>query len=74
MTVKKISNAPFHNANKLNGQASRAKYGVFKDGVQVGVVIINGVWEAYSMDCKTRLLGFSCGSLKQLKECLAKVQ
>jgi len=74
MTVKKVEKAPFHNANKLNGQASRAKYGIFKNGSQVGVVIGSGVWEAYSMDCKTRLLGFSCGSLKQLKECLAKVK
>jgi hypothetical protein len=69
--VKKIQNAAFHNANKLNGQATRAKYGIFRDGVQVGVVLGSLVWEAWDMDCKTRLIGFSCGSLKQLKEVLA---
>lgn len=70
MIVKKIQNAPFHNANGLQGQAARAKYGIFKDGVQVGVVLGSLVWEAYSLDLKTRLLSFSCGSLKQLKSCL----
>lgn len=73
MTVKKISTRPFHNANKLNGQAARAKYGIFQNGQQVGVVVGSGLWEAYDMECKTRLLSFSCSSLKQLKECLAKV-
>lgn len=71
MQVKKIQNAAFHNANKLNGQKSRAKYGVFKDGVQVGVVLGSLVWEAWDMDCKTRLIGFSCGSLAELKKVLA---
>ena len=71
MQVKKIQRAPFHNANKLNGRALRAKYGIFKDGVQVGVVLGSLVWEAWDLDCKTRLLGFSCGSLAQLKKALA---
>lgn len=71
MQVKKIKSAPFHNANKLNGQKARAKYGIFKDGVQVGVVLGSGLWEAYSMDCKTRLVDFACGSLSQLKKVLA---
>ena len=72
MTVKKIKNAPFHNANGLNGQKARASYGIFDNGVQVGVVLGSGVWEAYSMDCRTRLLGFACSTLKQLKERLAQ--
>ena len=71
MQVKKIQNAAFHNANKLNGQASRAKYGIFKNNVQVGVVLGDKLWDAWDMDCKTRLLGFGCASLKQLKEVLA---
>jgi hypothetical protein len=71
MQVKKIENAEFHNANKLNGQAPRAKYGIFRGNVQVGVVLGSRVWDAWDMECKTRLVGFSCGSLKQLKEVLA---
>lgn len=71
MQVKKIQNADFHNANKLNGRAPRARYGIFKDGVQVGVVIGGTVWDAFDLDCKTRLIGFGCGSLTQLKKALA---
>jgi hypothetical protein len=71
MQVKKIQNADFHNANKLNGQAARAKYGVFKNGTQVGVVLGSKLWDAWDLECKNRILGFSCGSLAQLKEALA---
>ena len=72
MKVKKIQNAPFHLGNGLHGVKERARYGIFKDGVQVGVVLGGMLWEAWDMNCKTQLLGYSCGSLKQLKECLAK--
>ena len=72
MQVKKIKNAPFHLGNKLHGEKERARYGIFKDGIQVGVVLGGMLWEAYAMDFKTQLLGHSCSSLKQLKECLAK--
>jgi len=71
MQVKKIRNADFHNANKLNGQATKAKYGVYLDGVQVGWAQFNGVWNAYAMDLRTRLVGYSCGSLSDLKRALA---
>ena len=71
MQVKKIQNADFHNANKLNGQATKAKYGIFKDGVQIGVVVGDKLWDAWDLGLKTRLIGFSCGSLSQLKQVLA---
>ena len=72
MQVKKIQNADFHNANKLNGQATKAKYGIFRDGEQVGVVLGDRLWDAWDLEFKTRLIGFSCGSLSQLKDALAK--
>lgn len=72
MQVKKIKNAQFHNANGLNGQAARATYGIFKNGKQVGVVLGSGVWEAWDMEAKQRLVSFACSSLKQLKQVLAK--
>ena len=71
MQVKKIKDADFHNSNKLNGQAARAKYGIFKDGSQVGIVIGDRLWDAWDVDCKSRLIGFSCGSLSELKQVLA---
>jgi hypothetical protein len=71
MQVKKIQNAAFHLGNKLNGQKTPAKYGIFRDGIQVGVVLGSFTWDAWDMDCKNRLIDFSCGSLKQLKEVLA---
>jgi len=75
MKVKKIGNAPFHNANGLNGQKSTAKYGVFQNGEQVGYASQgNSVWNAHTMDGKSRLLSFSCSTLKQLKSCLSQVR
>lgn len=73
MQVKKIENAPFHNANKLNGRKSPARYGIFKDGVQVGFVLGGGgrLWEAYDLDCKSRILLYSCSTLSDLKKALA---
>lgn len=73
MQVKKIRPADYHNANGLNGQKPRAKYGIFQDGVLVGVVLGHSLWEAWSLDCKRPLLGYACGTLKQLKEALAKL-
>lgn len=70
MEIKKIQNAPFHNANKLNGKACRAKYGIFKNGVQVGVVLGDMTWDAWDVECKNRIVDFSCGSLSQLKAVL----
>jgi hypothetical protein len=72
MQIKKIQNVPFHLANKLHGSKPHAKYGAFKDGVQVGIVMhYCGLWHAWDMACKNSLIGFSCSSLKQLKEVLA---
>lgn len=70
MEVKKIQNAQFHNANKLHGKRARARYGIFKDGIQVGVVLGDVTWDAWNNDCTKRLVGFSCGSLRQLKSVL----
>lgn len=67
MTVKKIRNADFHNANKLNGQKSHAAYGLFRDGVQIGHVRCNGrLWNVFDSN-SNRINSYSFGSLKQLK-------
>jgi hypothetical protein len=71
MEVKKIQNAPFHLGNRLHGSKPRARYGIFKDGKQVGVVLGDLSWHAWDMECKKQLLTFSCGSLADLKKALA---
>jgi hypothetical protein len=73
MTVKKIANKPFHNGNRLNGNGAsvHAKYGVFQNGQQVGFVVCNGVWDAYSVEGK-RINSYSCSTLAELKTLLAR--
>jgi len=72
MTVKKLRNADFHNANKLNGQKTPAKYGIFSNGVQVGWVMKSRVWDAYNIDFSARLVSFSCATLSDLKQVLSR--
>ena len=63
MQVKKIKNAEFHLANGLWGRKPAATYGVFRDGVQIGVVHSDRWgWDAYDMDATNRLNGYTCGS------------
>jgi len=74
MQVKKIQSSGFHNANKLHGSKPHAKYGAFKNGEQVGVVMNHcGLWRAFTIDCKSHLLGYACSSLAELKRALAKM-
>jgi hypothetical protein len=73
MEIKKIKAADFHLGNKLNGAKSSATYGVFRGTKQIGVVRRDGLlWNAWDMEARSRLIGYACGSLKQLKETLAK--
>jgi len=73
MTIRKTQSAAFHVGNRLNGRKPKASYGVFSGDVQVGFVTSgrNGNWDAYAMDGKSRLNGYTCGSLAQLKSVLA---
>lgn len=75
MTVKKIGNAPFHLGNKLNGSKSPARYGIFRGDTQVGILFSTGsIWTAYNMNLRPDFLGFSCGSLAEIKSRLATIE
>ena len=73
MLIKKLKAKAFHNGNRLNGNGSnnRASYGVFDNGELIGKVIFATVYDAYSLDGKTRLNRFATSTLKALKEQLA---
>jgi hypothetical protein len=71
MVIKKLANADFHVGNKLNGSKTAAKYGIFRDGKQVGWAQFSGVWNAYAIDFRSRLIDYSCGSLAELKNVLS---
>ena len=72
MTVKKIRNAPFHVGNKLHGSKGHAKYGIFSDGVQVGILAPHcGLWTAFDMDNRQTIATRSFGSFSEAKQYLA---
>ena len=76
MKIKKTAKADFHTANRLNGQKATASYGVFRgEGELVGFATKTnfGLWDAYYIETGERVLGYSCSSLKQLKEKLAAI-
>lgn len=71
MLVKKIQKRGPHLANRLHGTQGSAKYGVFRDGVQVGVAWGRGYyWEAFDL-ATWRPMCPPAGSLKTLREALA---
>ncbi len=75
MKIKKTAERPFHLGNRLNGDGNnvRASYGVFDGETQVGFVIFAGGYDAYAMDGKTRLVGFTCRSLAALRTAVEKL-
>jgi hypothetical protein len=49
--IKKTAAALYHIGNKLHGSKSAARYGIFRDGVEVGFVGRNRYgWTAYVKD------------------------
>ena len=73
MKVKKTQRAAFHLGNRLNGTKPKATYGVFNGETQVGFVVDGSIggWDAYAMNGKSRLNGYTCSTLAQLKAVLA---
>lgn len=73
MKVKKTQRAAFHLGNRLNGTKPKATYGVFSGETQVGFVVDGSIggWDAYAMSGKSRLNGYTCSTLAQLKAVLA---
>lgn len=76
MIIKKVGKKPFHNGNRLNGNGNkvRARYGVFnQDGTQVGFLLYNGLYDAYTLDGKTRINQYGTTKLKDMRDHLAKI-
>ncbi len=72
MQIKKIRNADFHNANKLNGQRTHAVYGLFKENEQVGTVRFDGRhWNAFDFNNK-RINSYSCYLFRDIQEWLER--
>tara|TARA_R110000765_G_scaffold369170_1_gene459392 strand:- start:240 stop:482 length:243 start_codon:yes stop_codon:yes gene_type:complete len=75
LIIKKIKDKPYHIGNRLNGQASAAGYGIFKDGEQVGYCLKTTglpIWDAYDLKTNKRINGYG-SSLGNLKLQLAKL-